>query len=113
MRVDLKKKILMLAVLPSLIVGVFLCGGSVTSLRTNMNAEIEETLKATAYTLNYDDDMEHLNGYKEKLNIDVTVFHENIRVQSTVPNAVGTEADEKIYREVCDGKDYFSTNANC
>lgn len=111
-RLTFMKKLMMVALVPCIIVSVFMCGGTLTSLKNNMTMEIEETLRATAYSLSFDDTQEELNGYKETLGIDVTVFDDNVRMTTTVPDSVGTKADEKIYNEVKSGKEFFSTDAN-
>lgn len=112
MRLNFKSKLLMVAVIPCLIVAVFMCGGTLISLNSNMTMEISETLRATAYSLDYEDTQKTLNGYKENLGIDVTIFSEDKRITSTVEGAVGTNADPTIYAEVKSGNEYFSTNAN-
>lgn len=105
-------KVFLMAVIPALIVCIFMSGGTFVNLKDNMTFEIKNTLRATAYTLSYDDVQKTLDGYKETLGIDVTVFHDNIRVATTVAGSVGTEADPHIYAEVRSGKEYFSENAN-
>lgn len=106
------KKVMMIALIPCVIVSVFMCGGTLTSLKTNMTLEIEEALRTAAYTLSYDDTQEVLDGYKETLGVDVTIFDDDTRIVTTVPNSVGTRADATIYNEVRNGNEYFSTNAN-
>ncbi len=105
-------KVFLMAVIPALIVCVFMGGGTFVNLKENITFEIKNTLRATAYSLNYDDTQERLDGYKETLGIDVTVFHDNIREVTTVEGSIGTEADPLIYAEVKNGKEYFSDSAN-
>ena len=103
---------MMLSIIPCLIASIVMCIGAVNSLEKNMTMEIEETLRATAYSLNYNDKQDVLDGYKQTLNIDVTVFHNDVREVTTVYGSEGTKADPAIYTEVKSGKEYFSTKAN-
>jgi methyl-accepting chemotaxis protein len=112
LKLSFMTKVFLMAVIPALIVCIFMSGGTFVNLKDNMTFEIKNTLRATAYSLNYDDAQERLDGYKETLGIDVTVFHDNIREVTTVEGSVGTEADAHIYAEVRSGKEYFSENAN-
>lgn len=112
MRLTFMKKQLLTTIMPCLIVSLFMCGGTLTSLKNNMTLEISEALRATAYSLDYNDTQEVLEGYKEKLGVDVTVFHNQKRVVTTVPDSVNTDADPVIYAKVKGGEEYFSTNAN-
>lgn len=111
-KISFMAKVFLMSVIPALIVCVFMSGGTFVNLKDNMTFEIKNTLRATAYTLNYDDTQEMLDGYKETLGIDVTVFHDNMRVVTTVEDSVNTEADPLIYAEVKSGKEYFSEKAN-
>lgn len=112
LRLSFMAKVFLMAVIPALIVCVFMGGGTFVNLKKNMVMEIKNTLRATAYSLNYDDTQERLNGYKDTLGIDVTVFHDNIREVTTVEGSVNTEADASIYAEVKKGNEYFSEDAN-
>lgn len=111
-RLTFMKKVMMIALVPCIVVSIFMCGGTLTSLKNNMTMEIEEALRTAAYTLAYDDTQEVLDGYKETLGVDVTVFHGDERVVTTVPGSIGTKADPTIYATVKSGEEYFSTNAN-
>ncbi len=105
-------KVFLMAVMPAVIMCVFMSGGSFVNMQKNMTMEIRNTLRATAYSLNYDDAQARLDGYKETLGIDVTVFHDNVRVATTVEGSLNTEADAHIYEEVKSGKEYFAEDAN-
>ena len=112
MRITFMKKLLMIAIIPCLVVCICMCILAANNLERNMTTEVSETLRATAYSLAYDDTQDCLNGYKSTLDIDVTVFHGDERTVTTVPGSVGTKADPSIYATVRSGKEYFSTNAN-
>jgi len=111
-KMNFMTKIMMISIIPCLIASVVMCIGAVNSLEKNMTMEIEEALKATAYSLDYNDTQEVLDGYKQALDVDVTVFHDDVRTITTVYGSEGTKADSTIYAEVRSGKEYFSTNAN-
>lgn len=112
MKMNFMKKMLTMSVTPCLVVCILLCGGSAISLEKNMTMEIEETLRTAAYSLAYDDTQEVLDGYKHDLDVDVTIFTDDIRERTTVVGSVGTAADPTIYTKVRSGEEYFSTNAN-
>jgi len=112
MKLRFKSKLLMMAVIPCLIVCACMCVVTIGSLDKNITLEIRETLRATAYSLAFDEPQEALEGYKNTLGIDVTIFNENVREKTTVEGSVGTEADPSIYAKVRSGEEYFSTNAN-
>lgn len=108
-----REKLLMMSVIPGLIICACMCAVTIGSMDKNITAEISETLRATAYSLDFNEAQESLDGYKEDLGVDVTIFAENVRVRTTVgEEAVDTQADPTIYAEVKSGKEYFSTNAN-
>ena len=111
-KMNFMTKIMMVSIIPCLIASIVMCIGAVNSLEKNMTMEIEETLRATAYSLDYNDTQEVLDGYKNTLDVDVTVFHDDVRTITTVYGSEGTKADSTIYAEVRSGKEYFSTNAN-
>ena len=112
LKLSFMTKVFLMAVVPALIVCIFMSGGTFVNLKKNMVMEIKNTLRATAYSLNYDDTQERLDGYKDTLGIDVTVFHDNERVATTVEGSLYTEADAHIYAEVMNGNEYFSEDAN-
>ena len=111
MKLKLRTKLMMIAVIPCILVSILMVGGTWTSIRNNMTAEISETLRATAFSLSHEDVQNNLQDYKNELDIDVTVFDDNVRVATTVPNAIGTKCDPTIYKHVKEGNEYFSTNA--
>lgn len=62
-----------------------------------------------AATTGYTDDV---NAFKP-ISVDITVFEGDTRVESSVPNAVGTKASQAVIDEVLKGgKTYFTTTAD-
>lgn len=120
MKISVTKKIIGMVVLPILFICLVVGVISANIMTQNITDEIEIQLKTGAYsvsqTLNLrtleeemNEDIYNLYSYT---NMDVTVFHGDTRVASTIDGAVGTKMDSHIYEELQTGKDYFATDAN-
>lgn len=124
MKLSISNKVIMLATVPLVIVSIIASLASAVFLGSSTLDEIEKELKISAYALQKETEtmtadttsMESVNDllldFKEKNNIDVTIFAYEKRVLSTVPNAVGTDMDTGILKDISDGDTYFSKNAN-
>lgn len=138
MRFDLKKKIVVLAVLPVLIVGMIVIFISQTIVRGALLDEIEEALQSAAtatfaaYDQNTGDYIETESGevwkgsynisksesivdsIKEKSGVEVTFFYGDRRVMTSAMDKngeriLGSAAGETIKKKVLEGgKEYFS-----
>ncbi|WP_041703736.1 methyl-accepting chemotaxis protein [Lachnoclostridium phytofermentans] len=53
-----------------------------------------------------------VDNYKQKNGVDVTFFLGDVRILTSIPNAVGTKADEKVSNTVLRGEDYSSNNVS-
>lgn len=119
MRLNFMKKLLLLAIIPCMIVGIAVALLSCKTLTTNISNEVEETLHSvslslseTANFIDLESNQDLLNQYKSALHIDTTLFIDNVREVTTVDGSVGTTADPTIYAHVKSGQNYFSSNAN-
>ena len=119
-KISITKKIMAMVLLPILFICLVVGIISANIMNENIVNEIEQQLKTGAYsisqTLNLrtleeemNEDIYNLYDYTD---MDVTVFHGDIRVASTIDNAVGTKINSHIYDELQNGKDYFATDAN-
>jgi len=119
MRISISKKILLLVLIPCLLIGVVVSIVGSNLLKENITTEIESKLKSTAYnmyqTTQYCTELpaiqEVFDEFYANAHIDVTMFEDNVRVVSTIPNAVGTKMDEGILADIKSGNHYFATNA--
>lgn len=118
-KINILQKLLAMAILPAAIVGLVSGTVSTEAIKTNLTNAAEESLHSTALGLsdtidisNLEDYQELLDDYKSELQIDTTVFVENVRKLTTVEGSLGTTADPTIYSHVMQGDHYFSTNAN-
>lgn len=119
MRASISKKILLVVIIPCLLIGT---ATSLFSARINERSlvqEIESRLHAATYSMSQSmsmlltvDEMNRtLTDFYDHTRIDATIFRDDIRVASTVPNAVGTHMSDDIYKALQNGDDYFSTDA--
>ena len=128
---SIANKIIMLATTPLGLMAIIASLASAIFLGSKLLDEIEKELKISAYALQKETmsmsaentSMESvdalLDDFKEKNNIDVTIFGSeeegdkcDVRLFSTVPDAVGTHMDAGILEDISDGSTYFSKNAN-
>lgn len=120
MKINVSKKILGMVVLPILFICLVVGVISTNIMTQNITDEIEIQLKTGAYSISQtvrlrsekegmDEDIINLRDYA---GMDVTIFNDDVRVLSTIDNAVGTKIDSHIYDELQNGKDYFATDAN-
>ena len=120
MKLKISAKIILLVIIQCLLIATVVSQATWNTQREDITAEIERTLQSSAYSLsqtmsrctlivemNY-----YTEQFYEKTGIDATIFSENERVASTVPDAVGTLMDEAIWFELqTTGEDYFTTDA--
>lgn len=120
MKISVSKKILGMVIIPILFISIVVGIVSANIMTDNITDEIEQQLKVGAYSISQtltlrtlkeemNEDIYDLYDYTD---MDVTVFHGNIRVASTIENAVGTKMDSHIYEALQNGEDYFATDAN-
>ena len=120
MKISVSKKIMAMVLFPiafiCLVVGII----SANTMRENIVNEIEQQLKTGAYSISQtlrlrtleDEISKDIRNLYDYTNIDVTVFHGNTRIASTIDNVVGTKMDSHIYDALQSGEDYFATDAN-
>ena len=120
MRISVAKKIVSLVAVPILAICLIVGIVSANIMRIIITDEIELQLRAGAYGISQilehrtsKEDMEKdiydLHKYTE---MDITIFVNDIRIASSIENAVGTKMDRHIYKELQNGEDYFATDAN-
>lgn len=124
MKISISKKIILLAVVPSILIILISSVGSSILMGSSTLDEIEKQLKLAVYSIEHSTQQmneentkvevvdELINDFRNQNNIDITIFDYDTRVFSTVPNAVGTKMDSVIWGKVRDGNTYFSKNAN-
>lgn len=142
MKLTIRKKILLCALLPISILGIIIVMISVTSLRASIIRQVETSLKGTAsatlaaydqnsgsYTMAENGDI-WKGGYnisrseklvdtiKEKSGMEVTFFYGNRRIMTSITDEngnriLGSPAGAKIEEEVLQkGQEYFSKNVS-
>lgn len=142
MKLTVRKKILLCALLPISILGMIIIVISVTSLRASIIRQVETSLKGTAsatlaaydqnsgsYTVAANGDI-WKGGYdisrseklvdmiKEKSGMEVTFFYGNRRIMTSITDEdgnriLGSPAGAKIEEEVLEnGQEYFSKNVS-
>lgn len=142
MKLTIRKKILLCALLPISILGIIIVMISVTSLRTSIIRQVETSLRGTAsatlaaydqnsgsYTMAENGDI-WKGGYnisrseklvdtiKEKSGMEVTFFYGNRRIMTSLTDEngnriLGSPAGAKIEEEVLQkGQEYFSKNVS-
>lgn len=142
MKLTVRKKILLCALLPISILGMIIIVISVTSLRASIIRQVETSLKGTAsatlaaydqnsgsYTVAANGDI-WKGGYdisrseklvdmiKEKSGMEVTFFYGNRRIMTSITDEdgnriLGSPAGRKIEEEVLEnGQEYFSKNVS-
>jgi methyl-accepting chemotaxis protein len=120
MKISITKKIVGMVV--ALVFSICLIVGIITAniTRTIITDEIELQLKAGAFSASQtialcttkEEMNEDIYELYEYTGMDVTIFRDNVRVASTVKDAVGTKMDNGIYEELQSGDNYFATDAN-
>lgn len=130
------KRLLTIVFTPCLLICIVLCLTSTFTMVNNMRNEMQLTLQAVVngaqITLEHvnDDELTVIDGelykgsvpvaklqnivdnYKQKNGVDVTFFLGDVRILTSIPNAVGTKADEKVSNTVLRGEDYSSNNVS-
>lgn len=103
----IRLKLTLMIVMPMLISGLAI-GILATQLARNYLNNEQKTILKTAIK-GYSNDV---NAYQD-LDIDITVFKGDTRAESSIKNAVGTKASEKVIDAVLNGKEeYFDTNVD-
>lgn len=119
MNISISKKIMLTVLLPILILclGVSIMCSSI--FRTIITDEIQTQLSIAAYNFKMEyglidnDELDKaMIAFKEHNDIDVTIFNNDKRELSTVPNAVGTSMEPTILKSIRTGQEYFATDAN-
>lgn len=118
-KVSISKKIMGMVLLPILCICVLVGIASSSILNRTITDEIETQLHASAYNFKNEyalvdeaDFAKLMDEFKQENEMDVTIFLNDIRVLSTVENAVGTKMSEDVLAHIKDGNSYFATNAN-
>ena len=120
MRIGISKKIMGMVLVPIVFICLIVGIASANIMNENIINEIEKQLKTGAYGMGQtlqlrttkEEMTEDICNLHDYTGMDVTIFQGDVRVASTIDNAVGTTMDPAIYEELCSGKDYFATNAN-
>lgn len=101
----IRLKLILMIVMPMLISGLAIEILSTQLAKNYLNNEQETILKTAIEGYSGD-----VNAYQE-LDIDITVFKGDTRAESSIKNAVGTKASQKVIDVVLNGKEeYFDTN---
>lgn len=118
-KVSISKKIIGMVLIPVLCICVLVGIASSNILNDTITDEIETQLHASAYNfrneyrlVNETDFIELMTEFKEENGVDVTIFSNDIRILSTVENAVGTKISDDVLTHIKGGDSYFATNAN-
>lgn len=118
-RVSISRKILGMVLLPILVICILVGVASSNILNATITDEIETQLHASAYNFKNEymlveeaDFAKLMNEFKEENEVDVTIFSNDIRILSTVENAVGTKISDDVLAHIKGGENYFATNAN-
>lgn len=142
MRIDLKKKILSVAVLPVLLLGIVTIVITLTQVKSSLISEVKESLSGTAATTlaaynqhsgsylradngdvwkggyNISKSESLLDNIKEESGMDVTFFYENERIMTSAKDRdgnriLGSPAGEIIVEKVLKGgENYFSSSVS-
>jgi methyl-accepting chemotaxis protein len=123
MNISITKKIILLAVIPLMVVVLVSSLASAVLLGSNIKNEVVKKLQLATYAIQKETEQmsaentkmeaveELLNDFKETNGIDITIFARNIRMFSTVSDAVGTPLDDAIWNVLQGGDFYFSKTA--
>ena len=130
------KRLLTIVFTPCLLICIVLCLTSTFTMLNNMRDEMRLTLQAVINgaqnTLEHvnDEELTVIDGelykgpvqvaklqnivdnYKHKNGVDVTFFLGDVRILTSIPDALGTKADEKVSNIVLEGKSYYATNVS-
>ena len=142
MRIDLKKKILSVAVLPVLLLGIVTIVITLTQVKSSLISEVKDSLSGTAATTlaaynqhsgsylradngdvwkggyNISKSESLLDNIKEESGMDVTFFYENERIMTSAKDRdgnriLGSPAGEIIVEKVLKGgENYFSSSVS-
>ena len=142
MRIDLKKKILSVAVLPVLLLGIVTIVITLTQVKSSLISEVKDSLSGTAATTlaaynqhsgsylradngdvwkggyNISKSESLLDNIKEESGMDVTFFYGNERIMTSAKDRdgnriLGAPAGEKIVEKVLKGgENYFSSSVS-
>lgn len=142
MRIDLKKKILSVAVLPVLLLGIVTIVITLTKVKSSLISEVKDSLSGTAATTlaaynqhsgsylradngdvwkggyNISKSESLLDNIKEESGMDVTFFYENERIMTSAKDRdgnriLGSPAGEIIVEKVLKGgENYFSSSVS-
>lgn len=142
MRIDLKKKILSVAVLPVLLLGIVTIVITLTQVKSSLISEVKDSLSGTAATTlaaynqhsgsylradngdvwkggyNISKSESLLDNIKEESGMDVTFFYGNERIMTSAKDRdgnriLGSPAGEKIVEKVLkSGENYFSSSVS-
>ncbi len=142
MRIDLKKKIMSVAVLPVLLLGIVTIVITLTQVKSSLISEVKDSLSGTAATTlaaynqhsgsylradngdvwkggyNISKSESLLDNIKEESGMDVTFFYGNERIMTSAKDRdgnriLGSPAGEKIVEKVLKGgENYFSSSVS-
>lgn len=119
LRISITKKIMGMVLLPIVCICIFVGIASSNILNNTITSEIEKELHFSAYNFKNDykflsesDFSDLITEFKAKNGVDTTIFANEIRLLSTIENAVGTEMDNSVLNIIKNGDNYFTTNAN-
>ncbi len=103
----IRLKLILMIIMPMLICGLAIGILSTQLARNYLNNEQKTILKTAIEGYSGD-----VNAYQE-LDIDITVFKGDTRAKSSIKNAVGTKASDKVIKAVLnEKKEYFDTNVD-
>lgn len=119
LKMNIGRKIMAMVILPILLICVLVGISTYNTLDTLITDEIEIQLHIAAYNFKTEFELTRGEGmdalvreFKDENHIDVTIFDNNIRAISTIPNVVGTPIDEGILAHIKEEERYFTTDAN-
>lgn len=112
---SISTKIMMMVITPVILICLVVGFINLSSYRKIITSEIERQLKTAAYTFlcEYDNEVinDKMQDFTSYSGIDITIFVNDIRTVSTVPNAIGTKMDRNILMELKNKHEYFATDA--
>lgn len=118
----IKQKTLSFILFPCFMIGVFISIYAAISYRNIIEDEVEEKLLTAAHGatiiseslgMKADNMKAQIDEYAANTGVQITIFEGDMRVVSSIPNAVGTTMDGQIKAQLeGTGEDLFTTSAN-
>lgn len=121
-KLSVKAKLLCISAVPSILISLVVTLISISSLKETYNTEAEKLLHSAAegasyISMQYLGDVESMTkpieDYAKRAGVDLTITSGDVRVVTTVPNALGTNLSADVVKILeKTGKPYFTTDVN-